>query len=238
MFGDGRPASVWWGRYDRAELGCAECARRVSEAGVLKEVVAEAASEIPGAQCAGLTLISHGRSITTLTSTDHYPVLLDGIQQRHLEGPCLTAAWLQDTVRIDDLAFDGRWPDYQRDALLKTPIRSVLSFRLATPRDMLGVLSVYSNGANAFDDRSEDIGLKFAAEAARGWDGEHRHGQLRSALAGGDVVEQAQTILMEQFDINTDNAFELLQRLSCETDMLLAGVARRIAQRWFDAIAE
>jgi hypothetical protein len=177
-----------------------------------------------------------------LTSTDHYPVLLDGIQQRHLQGPCLTAAWLQDTVRIDDLTFDGRWPDYQREALLKTPIRSVLSFRLttplATPKDSLGVLSVYSNGVNAFDDVSEDIGLTFAAQAARGWDGEHRHGQLRSALAGCEVIEQAQAILMERFAINACNAFELLQRMSCETDMLLAVVARRLAQRWFDAAAE
>jgi hypothetical protein len=204
----------------------------------LKEVVTEAASEIPGAQCAGLTLITHGRCLTTLTSTDHYPVLLDGIQQRHLEGPCLTAAWLQDTVRIDDLAFDGRWPDYQREALQKTPIRSVLSFRLASDKDMLGVLSVYSDGVHAFDDASQDIGMAFAAQAAQGWAGEHRHGELRSARAGCDVVEQAQTILMERFAFNACSAFELLQRLSCETDMLLAGVARRLAQRWFDAIAE
>ena len=204
----------------------------------MKKVVVKAARKIPGAQCAGLTLITHGRQITTLTSTDHFPMLLDDIQQRHLEGPGLTVAWLQDTVRVDDLAGEGRWPDYQREALLKTPIRSVLSFRLAALEDTLGVLSVYSTGANVFDDVSEDVGSTFAAEAARAWHSAHRNGQLRSALLDCDVVEQAKNILMERFSINASRASELLQCLSHDKNMPLARMARQLAQQWFDATAD
>jgi GAF domain-containing protein len=202
---------------------------------VLKEIVAKAARGIPGAQCAGLTLITRGRYITTLTSTDHYPMLLDEIAQRHLEGPCLTAAWLHDTVRVDDLTEDGRWPDFRREALLKTPIRAILSFRLANFEDTLGVLSVYSCGVNAFNDVSEDIGMTFAAQAVRGWHNAYRNGQPRSALSGCDVVEQAQNILMHHFNLDNRSAAELLQCLSRERDMSLTRMALRIAQQWFDA---
>ncbi len=208
------------------------------EAGVLKEVVAKAARGIPGAQCAGLTLITRGRYITTVTSTDHYPILLDEIQQRYLEGPCLTAAWLHDTVRVDDLADDGRWPDFQREALLNTPIRAVLSFRLATSHDVLGVLSVYSCSANVFNDVSEDIGLTFAAQAGRGWRSAHRNGQLRSALSGCDVVEQAQNMLLHRLNLDNRFASELLQGLSRERDVPLTRMALRIAQQWFDTTGD
>lgn len=204
----------------------------------MNEIVAKAARGIPGAQCAGLTLITRGRYITTLTSTDHYPILLDDIAQRHLEGPCLTVAWLHDTVRVDDLTEDGRWPDFQREALLKTPIRAILSFRLANLDDTLGVLSVYSCGVNAFNDVSEDIGLAFAAQAVRGWRYAYRNGQPRSALSGCDVVEQAQSILRHRFDLDDRSASELLQRLSRELDTSLTRMALRIAQQWFDATGD
>jgi GAF domain-containing protein len=238
MFADARPTSVSRRRQNRVELARTESGRPEFEAAVLKKVVAKAARKIPGAQCAGLTLITHGRQITTLTSTDHYPVLLDEIQQRHLEGPSLTVAWLQDTVRVDDLAEEGRWPDYQREALLRTPIRSVLSFRLFTSEDTLGVLSVYSACVNVFDDVSEDVGLTFAAQAARAWQNAHRNGQLRSALLDCDVVEQAKHILMERFSINASRALELLQCLSRDENMPLARMARHLAQQWFDATTE
>jgi hypothetical protein len=204
----------------------------------LKEIVAKAARGIPGAQCAGLTLITRGRYITTLTSTDHYPMLLDEIAQRHLEGPCLTAAWLHDTVRVDDLTEDGRWPDFQREALLKTPIRAILALRLATPEDTLGVLSVYSCSVNAFNDVSEDIGRTFAAQAVRGWHSASQNGQLRSALSGCDVVEQAQSILMHHFDLDNRSASELLECFSRERDVSLTRLALRIAQQWFDATGD
>jgi hypothetical protein len=52
------------------------------------------------------------------------------------------------------------------------------------------LLKVYSSGVNV----SEDVGLKFAAQAARAWDSGHRNGQLSSALLDCDVVEQAKKI--------------------------------------------
>ena len=46
-----------------------------------------------------------------------WPVLLDKIQQRHREGPCLTAAWEEKTIHVADLETDDRFPLYRQDAL-------------------------------------------------------------------------------------------------------------------------
>jgi AmiR/NasT family two-component response regulator len=100
------------------------------------------------------------------------------------------------------------------------------------------VLSVYSACVNVFDDVSEDVGLTFAAQAARAWQNAHRNGQLRSALLDCDVVEQAKHILMERFSINASRALELLQCLSRDENMPLARMARHLAQQWFDATTE
>ncbi len=67
---------------------------------VVAELAEHAAVEIPGAQYAGITLTRNARQIDTPAATSHWPVLLDKIQQRHREGPCLTAAWEEKTVHV------------------------------------------------------------------------------------------------------------------------------------------
>jgi hypothetical protein len=62
---------------------------------------------VPGAQYAGITLARRRREIETPAATGNYPPLLDEIQQRYGEGPCLSAAWRHHRVRIDDLATDA-----------------------------------------------------------------------------------------------------------------------------------
>src|ERR1700757_638086 len=89
-----------------------------------QRIVDSAASEIPGAQYAGITLATADAGVQTPTTTHPYPAILDALQQRHQQGPCLEAAWHQHTVRINDLATEQRWPHYIRDALKLTTIRS------------------------------------------------------------------------------------------------------------------
>jgi len=59
---------------------------------VLAELVEHAAIEVPGAQYAGVTVTRNAKQIDTPAATHKWPILLDEIQQRHREGPCLTAA--------------------------------------------------------------------------------------------------------------------------------------------------
>ncbi len=199
------------------------------EADVIAEVAHAAAREIPGAQYAGITLADHGRTVRTLTSTHDYPVILDDIQQRHLEGPCLSGAWVHDTVKVTDMRTETRWPRYQRDAQLETQVRSVMSFRLFTSQTTLGALNVYSEECDVFDDTSEEVGYILAAHAALAWDSVRRDEQFRSALASRDAIGQAKGIIMERFGVDAVRAFGMLRKLSQDTNTPLVEVARRLS---------
>ncbi|MGA8333045.1 MAG: hypothetical protein WB777_27740, partial [Mycobacterium sp.] len=89
---------------------------------LLDELTESAVKAVPVARYAGITVAARDGSVRTPSSTGRYPELLDKIQQRHGEGPCLWAAWEQHTIRIDDLAADERWPAYGHDAVAQTPV--------------------------------------------------------------------------------------------------------------------
>ena len=93
---------------------------------LLRELIEGAVESVPGAQYAGITVTKRHRPSETAAATHLYPVVLDNIQDRCHQGPCLAAAAQQDKVRIDDLGADERWPLYREEALKQTPIRSIL----------------------------------------------------------------------------------------------------------------
>ncbi|MDT5142344.1 MAG: hypothetical protein QOI79_1681, partial [Mycobacterium sp.] len=95
---------------------------------LLHELIEGAAESVPGAQYGGITVTQRRRRSQTAAATHRYPVMLDQIQNHYQQGPCLTAAAQQHSVRIDDLDADDRWPLYRQEALKQTPIRSILSF--------------------------------------------------------------------------------------------------------------
>jgi GAF domain-containing protein len=116
---------------------------------VIAEIAEHAAAEVPGAQYAGVTVTRNARQIDTPAATHRWPLLLDEIQQRHREGPCLTAAWKEKTVHVADLEDDERFPLYRRDALAETPIRSVMAFELFIAGETMGALNVYAEEPHA-----------------------------------------------------------------------------------------
>lgn len=206
---------------------------------IVRRIVEYAVQEVPGAEYAGITLTTSNIRVQTRAATHRYPAMLDEIQQRHLQGPCLTAAWQEHTVRINDLAHDERWPLYARDAVQETPIKSVLSFRLFTLDETIGALNVFSNRPETFDEEAVEIGYALATHAALAWDTLRREGQFRSALASRDMIGQAKGIVMARFNIDAVRAFELLKRVSQESNVKLADIAARLTTLdSFDDIGE
>src|SRR6478752_2388443 len=126
---------------------------------VIAELAEHAAVEIPAAQYAGVTVTRNAKHIDTPAATHKWPMLLDEIQQRHREGPCLTAAWEEKTVHVANLSTDERFPLYARDAMAETPIRSVMAFQLWIAGETMGALNVYAETANAFSEETRAIGL-------------------------------------------------------------------------------
>jgi GAF domain-containing protein len=198
---------------------------------VIAELAEHAAIEIPGAQYAGVTVTTNRKHIDTPAATHAYPLLLDAIQQRHQEGPCLTSAWEKKTIHIADLETESRWPNYRKDALAQTPIRSVMAFQLFIADQSMGALNVYSVEPNAFDEESEEVGLVFATHSAVTWNSARRDEQFQRALASRDAIGQAKGMIMERYGIGPIQAFEMLRKLSQDSNVPLARIAQELIEK-------
>jgi GAF domain-containing protein len=196
---------------------------------VLGELTHSAVSAMPGAQHAGITVASRNGKVRTVAATDRYPALLDEIQQRHGQGPCLSAGRDHHVIRIDDLKLEKRWPAYCRNAR-ETPIRSIMSFQLFVDHNNMGALNFYAEQPFAFDADAAEMGLILATHTAVAWTMVRRDEQFRSALASRDIIGQAKGMIMERFRIDAVQAFELLKRLSQSSNTALAAVARQLVE--------
>jgi transcriptional regulator with GAF, ATPase, and Fis domain len=196
---------------------------------LLGDLTESAVSAMPGAQYAGITVASRNGKVRTAAATDRYPVLLDEIQQRCEEGPCLSAPWEHHVIRIDDMQLETRWPAYCRDAR-ETPVRSIVSFQLFADHHTMGALNFYAEQPKAFDQEAVEMGLILATHAAVAWNMVRRDEQFRSALASRDIIGQAKGMIMERFKVDAVQAFELLKRLSQSSNTQLAVVARQLVE--------
>jgi hypothetical protein len=195
---------------------------------LLSGLITGAAESVPGAEYAGITVTQRRRGIETAAATHRYPVMLDEIQGRYQQGPCLTAAALQESVRIDDLVGDDRWPLYRGAALRQTPIRSILSFGMYKEGVSSAALNFYAESPNVFDDESVNLGLIFATHAALVWNMMRRDQQFRVALVSRDIIGQAKGRLMERLGIDAAEAFERLKQMSQYANTPIAQVAQRV----------
>jgi len=195
---------------------------------VLDELVEHAAVEIPGAQYAGITVTRNAKNIDTPAATHKWPILLDEVQQRHREGPCLTAAWEEKIIHVADLETDDRFPLYRRDALEQTPIRAVMAFQLFIADQTMGALNVYAEQPHAFDQTTKDIGRVFAAHSSVAWNAARREEQFKRALASRDTIGQAKGMIMERYGVNAVQAFDVLRKLSQDSNVPLVQVASEL----------
>ncbi len=195
---------------------------------LLQDLIAGAAQSVPGARHAGITVVQRRRPAETVARSDQYPVVLDEIQNECDQGPCLAAAESQETIRVDDVARDSRWPTYCQEVLARTPIRSVISLAMLREGSTAASLNLFGDHAHAFDDLSVHIGLTFASHAALAWMMMRRDQQFRAALVSRDLIGQAKGRMMERYAIDAAEAFETLKLMSQDSNTPLAAVAQRI----------
>jgi GAF domain-containing protein len=198
---------------------------------VIAELAEHAAVEIPGAQYAGVTVTTDNKTVDTPGASHKCAILLDAIQQRHQQGPCLASAWERKTIHIADLANDFRWPLYRRDALAETPIRSIMAFQLFIADRAMGALNVYAEEPNAFNDESEEVGLIFATHSALAWNSARRDEQFRRALDSRDMIGQAKGMIMERYRVGAVQAFEMLKKLSQDSNVRLIEIAAELVEK-------
>ena len=194
----------------------------------LEAIAATAVTMLSPARYAGLTILDRGELIPRAT-TGEPPLLLDRLQQRLGDGPCVHAAKHQSVFRIDDTRQDERWPQFCAEAA-RLNVRSMLCVPLWVDERGLGALSLYADQGAAFSDLHERVTILLATFAALALAEAQRADQMHDALGNRDVIGQAKGILMERHGVTADAAFGVLSRVSQAENMKLAEIARRFVE--------
>src|SRR4051812_46094110 len=148
-------------------------------AATLEAITAAAVDAVPGTDDCGVTLVIGRRHVQSRAPTGDLPRIIDLLQERLGEGPCIDAGWEHPIVRIDDMRTERRWPRFAAGAF-DGGVRAMLSFRLFVAGDTLGALNLYSREPHALGAESESVGLLFASHAAIALAGAQNEERLRT----------------------------------------------------------
>lgn len=202
--------------------------------GSVAETVAALSRQALAAEAdASITVSVAGRP-TTILSTSRLALDLDDRQYAAREGPCLEAAAGGSPVDVPDARTEIRWRHYTPFAVRRGSLSS-LSLPLDVPDGWTSSLNLYARDPHAFDPPRRRAAVELARHASVATttlctaDGEvGRLRELEASLESRAVIEQAKGKLMERFDVNADQAFRTLARISMHTNVKLREVAARL----------
>lgn len=193
------------------------------------QLLARAIKEtLPGTVGSGVSLLdSRGRRVSS-GYTDSVVKHADAAQYETGQGPCLTAWAAEETVLVQDIAADGRWPEWSA-AISGLPVRSVVSVPLLAGKTSVGALKMYGGLPGAYDADSGRILALFAGPAAtllshiQASDAPHRMSAgLQESLYTRDLVNRACGMLMERHGISHEAALRRLLGDARSADLTLA----------------
>jgi transcriptional regulator with GAF, ATPase, and Fis domain len=194
----------------------------------LTAITTAAVGLIDGVDYADVMLVADEK-VESRAPTDPIVADLDAVQLRLNEGPCLKAAITDTVISCPNLANDPRWPGFAA-AAIDAGVHSMLSFPLYKHRGGGGALNLMGSTIEAMDYADHAIAAMLATHAAVALMAADRLRQFQAALASRDLIGQAKGIVMERFNVDAQRAFELITKLSQETNTPVRTIAGKIAE--------
>ncbi|HEY8700590.1 MAG TPA: GAF and ANTAR domain-containing protein [Arthrobacter sp.] len=186
---------------------------------------------VPGTIGAGVSLLDSRGRRTSAGFTDPVVERADALQYELGQGPCVTAWAAEETLIVEDVQTDRRWPDWTA-AVSALPIRSVVSTPLIAEKECIGALKVYAALPSAYEPGAGRLLELFAAPAAtllshiQTSEAPHRISEsLQAALHSRDMVNRACGVLMERQGVNHGGALELLMRQARDMGKTLSQIS-------------
>jgi ANTAR domain/GAF domain len=205
-----------------------ELERQSDSESTLRAIVHSSVGLVPGVCWAGISLIE-GRQVKSRVPTASLVAQLDEMQTQLSEGPCISALREHNTVQIDDMSTDDRWPRFAGVAQ-GLGVRSSLSFQLFVHAGTIGALNLYGDEIDAFDDDSFLVGTVLAQHASVAMAGAAAESHFQKALGTRDLIGQAKGLLMQRNDVTGLHAFQMLAKASQDTHLKLVEVAQWIVE--------
>jgi len=199
---------------------------------VLNQVSAVAAEVLPAEPITSVTVVGGGRP-ATVAASGPLARTLDDVQYQLGEGPCLSAATTGRRSELLDTRNPAGWAEFAARAAA-AGCRSVLSFPLPGRERTPAALNVYSGSSGVPDERTLERFVRLADYAVVAVSNAYlyetavqRVGHLERALDSRAVIDQAKGILMERFKLTAEQAFQVLTRVSMESNVKVRELAER-----------
>ncbi|HET6855820.1 MAG TPA: GAF and ANTAR domain-containing protein, partial [Streptomyces sp.] len=160
----------------------------------LRTAVRLAKETVPGADCAGISVVERTGSVSTVAWTDE--------TVRAIDADASYGSWdglrSAPVMRIDDTTqWQGCGP-----ALAAANLRSGLFLRLRGHQRSFSVLALYARKPEAFEDRAAHVARLLAAHVGIALETASEQEQLTEAMHTRDVIGQATGILMGRLNID------------------------------------
>ena len=186
---------------------------------------------------AGLLLSDPGSTPKLLAASTHDAALLELIQVRSGEGPCVAAIERDAVVRVDDLSLVAAdWPEWTA-AALELGIEEAYGIPLRHGGRTVGALNLFRTEGGALAEDDLRVAQAMADVATVGIL-QHRAldhaanvtAQLQHALDSRVIIEQAKGLLAERAGISVSEAFTLLRHRARSTSQPISEVARALVE--------
>lgn len=210
-----------------------ELEKQPSVEATLDETVRAAVDVVPGCDYAGVSWFQAGQPIETPASSDEIAAVLDKVQFELGEGPAVEAMWEGDTVWVENMRTETRWPRFTARAA-EAGVSSMLSCQLPSPRKTSAALNLYARSVGALDEDSVDVVQVFAAHASIALVHRRTEVGLRAAIETRGSIGQAIGILIERHRISPEQAFAMLVRASQRSHVRLRDVATYVVDTGVD----
>lgn len=205
------------------------------ERNTLDRVCEHALKLIPAAEFCGITVKRRRGRLETLSETDSIAAVCDELQYELGEGPCVEAATDDESFLVRSTATDPRWPAWG-PRVAELGVHSIVSVQLTGPpwhsrTDPLGAVNLYARPENAFDERDLVWARAFGIHAANALAMARAVSTLGEAVEARHQIGVAQGVLMEKYGLETDRAFDLLQRYSSSANVKVRDVAADVVRK-------
>ncbi len=201
---------------------------------LLQRVVELTKQVMPGHTEASISLVTNDKPVTAVF-TGQLALDCDETQFGRGYGPCLHAGATGERTYVEDTRSDPRWREYMQRAAERGALSS-LSVPLPISEGMAGALNIYAREPRAFDDEEvQSSASRFAPYAAVAvanmqayQDARNMADNLQVAMENRAVIDQAKGILMERHKLTADQAFQVLVRISMQSNTKLRLVAEEL----------
>ncbi len=203
----------------------------------LLTLLSERCVELLPVSAAGLLLGDGTAALRLMAATNEALELVELVQLRYEEGPCLDCYRSGAMVVAPNLAeATARWPRFAPVAL-GAGFTSVHALPLRLRKDVLGALGLFGASPGGPDAEADEVAQALADVATialvqhRVIDDTHLLAQqLQAALNSRVAIEQAKGVIAERAGIGMEDAFRLLRGYARARRRLLAEVAFEVAE--------